>query len=174
MIRCGARRPAGASRCPSISARSVTISPSSAWASAARGVGSIAAVGRWANSSMQRASGRPSRRPAVAATAGPTPIREVSGANRGLSSGGRNSTVAVWRGLAAPGLWARSRTLAGDAGMMTDGDGLLGEAREMRRKRLAHRSRYRGIKEGDLLFGQFAARHLMLLSDAQLDRYEAL
>ena len=44
----------------------------------------------------------------------------------------------------------------------------------MRCKRLVHRSRYRGVKESDLLFGQFAVRHLPSLDDAQLDRYEAL
>jgi antitoxin CptB len=44
----------------------------------------------------------------------------------------------------------------------------------MRCKRLVHRSRYRGIKESDLLFGQFATRHLALLDDRQLDRFEAL
>lgn len=50
----------------------------------------------------------------------------------------------------------------------------MGEARAIRRKRLLHRSRYRGVKESDLLFGQFAARWLDLLDDAQLDRYETL
>lgn len=50
----------------------------------------------------------------------------------------------------------------------------MDETRELRRKRLVHRSRYRGVKESDLLFGQFAARHLGELDDAQLDRYEAL
>ncbi|MEK0083778.1 succinate dehydrogenase assembly factor 2 [Benzoatithermus flavus] len=47
-------------------------------------------------------------------------------------------------------------------------------ARDIRRKRLLHRSRYRGVKESDLLFGQFATTWLPLLDDAQLDRYEAL
>ena len=32
----------------------------------------------------------------------------------------------------------------------------LSEAEDIRRKRLVHRSRYRGVKESDLLFGQFA------------------
>jgi antitoxin CptB len=50
----------------------------------------------------------------------------------------------------------------------------LSEARDMRCKRLEHRSCYRGIKESDLLFGQFATKHLARLDDAQLDRYEAL
>jgi antitoxin CptB len=50
----------------------------------------------------------------------------------------------------------------------------VSEAQEIRRKRLLHRSRYRGVKESDLLFGQFAANWLGLLDDAQLDRYEAL
>lgn len=45
---------------------------------------------------------------------------------------------------------------------------------EERRKRLVHRSRYRGVKESDLLFGHFAATYLPLLNDDQLDRYEAL
>ena len=50
----------------------------------------------------------------------------------------------------------------------------MGETREQRCKRLVHRSRYRGVKESDLLFGQFAARHLDELDNAGLDRYEAL
>ena len=48
------------------------------------------------------------------------------------------------------------------------------EPGEVRRKRLLHRSRYRGAKESDLLFGHFAARHLPQLDPVQLDRYEAL
>jgi antitoxin CptB len=47
-------------------------------------------------------------------------------------------------------------------------------AEDIRRKRLLHRSRYRGVKESDLLFGQFATTWLPLLDAAQLDRYEAL
>ena len=50
----------------------------------------------------------------------------------------------------------------------------MSETRELRCKRLVHRSRYRGAKESDLLFGQFAERHLAALDEAQLDRYEAL
>jgi antitoxin CptB len=50
----------------------------------------------------------------------------------------------------------------------------VSEAQAIRRKRLLHRSRYRGVKESDLLFGQFAANWLSLLDDTQLDRYEAL
>lgn len=43
-----------------------------------------------------------------------------------------------------------------------------------RRKRLDYRSRYRGFREADLLFSQFADRHLAKLSEQQLDQYEAL
>jgi antitoxin CptB len=50
----------------------------------------------------------------------------------------------------------------------------LSETRDMRCKRLLHRSRYRGTKESDLLFGQFAANYLASLDDVQLGRYEAL
>jgi antitoxin CptB len=50
----------------------------------------------------------------------------------------------------------------------------VSEAEDVRRKRLVHRSRYRGVKESDLLFGRFAATHLARLAPAQLDRYEAL
>ena len=50
----------------------------------------------------------------------------------------------------------------------------MGDTREMRCKRLLHRSRYRGTKESDLLFGRFAANHLASLDDVQLGRYEAL
>ncbi len=50
----------------------------------------------------------------------------------------------------------------------------MSDARSMRLKRLAHRSRYRGFKEVDLHFGQFAERHLRTLGEAELDQYEAL
>ena len=50
----------------------------------------------------------------------------------------------------------------------------MSDTEEFRRKRLAHRSRYRGAKESDLLFGQFAAAHLGGLDAGQLDRFEAL
>ena len=43
-----------------------------------------------------------------------------------------------------------------------------------RRKRLNHRSRYRGFLEADLVFGHFADRHLAELDGAELDRYETL
>ncbi len=45
---------------------------------------------------------------------------------------------------------------------------------EARRKRLYHRSRYRGCLECDLLLGRFAERHLALFEDRLLDQYEAL
>ena len=47
-------------------------------------------------------------------------------------------------------------------------------ARQIRVKRLIYRSSYTGMKETDLLLGQFAARHLSELSDDQLDMFEAL
>jgi antitoxin CptB len=50
----------------------------------------------------------------------------------------------------------------------------MSEPLSIRRKRLLHRSRYRGILEGDLLFGRFAERHLDELDRVGLDRYEAL
>lgn len=50
----------------------------------------------------------------------------------------------------------------------------MSESGETRLKRLSHRSRYRGFKEVDLHFGQFAERHLGQLSTAELDQYEAL
>jgi antitoxin CptB len=43
-----------------------------------------------------------------------------------------------------------------------------------RRRKLLHRSRYRGFLEADLVFGRFTAAHLDRLSEAQLDRYEQL
>ena len=48
------------------------------------------------------------------------------------------------------------------------------ESPETRKKRLLHRSRYRGVLEADLLFGRFADAHLQGLTPGQLDRYEAL
>src|SRR5260221_12858804 len=50
----------------------------------------------------------------------------------------------------------------------------MDETRDIRRKRLLFRSWHRGVREADLLLGSFAERHLAELSDAQLDRYEAL
>jgi antitoxin CptB len=50
----------------------------------------------------------------------------------------------------------------------------LPESPETRKKRLLHRSRYRGVLEADLLFGRFADAHLQRLTPGQLDRYEAL
>jgi antitoxin CptB len=51
---------------------------------------------------------------------------------------------------------------------------IMHESVTVRRRRLLYQSRYRGRLEGDLLIGGFADRHLASLSDAQLDRYEAL
>ena len=50
----------------------------------------------------------------------------------------------------------------------------MGEPPDIRRKRLLFRSWHRGTKETDLLLGSFAEAHLGALSEAQLDRYEAL
>ena len=47
-------------------------------------------------------------------------------------------------------------------------------ARQVRVKRLIYRSSYTGMKETDLLLGQFAARHLPEVSDDELDMFEAL
>jgi antitoxin CptB len=44
----------------------------------------------------------------------------------------------------------------------------------VRRKRLRHRSRYRGFLESDLLLDQFARVHLEALDERQLDQLEAL
>ena len=46
--------------------------------------------------------------------------------------------------------------------------------RQVRVTRLIYRSSYTGMKETDLLLGQFAARHLPELSDNELDMFEAL
>lgn len=43
-----------------------------------------------------------------------------------------------------------------------------------RQKRLVHRSRYRGCREADLIFGRFADAHVKTMDAAALDRYEAL
>jgi antitoxin CptB len=50
----------------------------------------------------------------------------------------------------------------------------MAQSLEVRRKRLLFRSWHRGTREADLLLGSFAEQHLAGLSDAQLDRYEAL
>jgi antitoxin CptB len=48
------------------------------------------------------------------------------------------------------------------------------EALERRRRRLIYRSDHRGVKENDIVLGQFAKAHLHGFDAAQLDRYEAL
>jgi len=50
----------------------------------------------------------------------------------------------------------------------------MSEPITIRRKRLVHRSRYRGIREADIVFGKFADRHVKTMDKADLDRYEAL
>ncbi len=44
----------------------------------------------------------------------------------------------------------------------------------LRRKRLLHRSRYRGCLECDLLLGRFVARYIDRLDDVELAQLEAL
>ena len=47
-------------------------------------------------------------------------------------------------------------------------------ARQARIKRLIYRASYTGMKETDLLLGQFASRYLPDLDDGELDMFEAL
>ena len=48
------------------------------------------------------------------------------------------------------------------------------ETRERRRKGLRYHSCERDSKELDLLMGQFAAKHLAEMTEAELDLYEAI
>ncbi len=48
------------------------------------------------------------------------------------------------------------------------------QARQNRIKRLIYRASYTGMKETDLLLGQFAQHHLPSLSDADLTDFENL
>ena len=48
------------------------------------------------------------------------------------------------------------------------------ETRALRIKRLIYRASYTGMKETDLLLGQFAQLYLPDLSDAGLDEFQAL
>ena len=50
----------------------------------------------------------------------------------------------------------------------------MSETLEIRKKRLLHRSRYRGMRESDILMGQFAAGHLEAMSASELDQFERL
>ncbi|MCB1970651.1 MAG: succinate dehydrogenase assembly factor 2 [Geminicoccaceae bacterium] len=50
----------------------------------------------------------------------------------------------------------------------------MSETLEIRRRRLLHRSRYRGFREADIIFGRFADRYLASLDLEELDQYEAL
>ena len=45
---------------------------------------------------------------------------------------------------------------------------------DIRRKRLAYRANYRGIKEADLILGGFAKAHIESLSDEELTMFEHL
>ena len=48
------------------------------------------------------------------------------------------------------------------------------ESLENRKKRLLHRSRYRGTRESDILMGQFATARLEGMTPAELDQWERL
>ena len=50
----------------------------------------------------------------------------------------------------------------------------MSNIRELRIRRLVYRASYTGMKETDLLLGQFAKRHLPLLTNKQIDLFEAL
>jgi len=51
---------------------------------------------------------------------------------------------------------------------------MMTETKEIRLKRLYYRSANRGWKETDLLIGTFAARNLSLLTDQEIDDFDAL
>ncbi len=53
-------------------------------------------------------------------------------------------------------------------------DGTALSVRQARIKRLIYRASYTGMKETDLLLGQFATRYLPDLSDDDLDMFEAV
>ena len=48
------------------------------------------------------------------------------------------------------------------------------ESLEIRKKRLLHRSRYRGTRESDILMGQFASARLDAMTPCELDQWEQL
>ncbi|MEO1090687.1 MAG: succinate dehydrogenase assembly factor 2 [Pseudomonadota bacterium] len=48
------------------------------------------------------------------------------------------------------------------------------EPETVRRKRLAYRGYYRGVRESDLVFRRFVDQHLDDLNGGDLDRFEAL
>ena len=48
------------------------------------------------------------------------------------------------------------------------------DSKEKRVRRLVYQASYTGMKETDLLLGQFAKKHLPTLTDEQLDMFEAL
>tara|TARA_E500000178_G_scaffold181314_1_gene180013 strand:- start:102 stop:368 length:267 start_codon:yes stop_codon:yes gene_type:complete len=50
----------------------------------------------------------------------------------------------------------------------------MSDSTEIRVRRLAYQASYTGMKETDLLLGQFAKKHLPNLTEKQLDMFEAL
>jgi len=50
----------------------------------------------------------------------------------------------------------------------------VGEPLSVRRKRLAYRSLYRGVRESDLIFRRFRDHYLDQLDERDLDRFEAI
>ena len=50
----------------------------------------------------------------------------------------------------------------------------MSDSTEIRVRRLVYQASYTGMKETDLLLGQFAENHLPNLTDEQLDMFEAL
>ena len=54
------------------------------------------------------------------------------------------------------------------------GTGISSEGLDPRRRRLLFRSWHRGIREMDLIYGQFADAQIAALNDAELDDFERL
>lgn len=50
----------------------------------------------------------------------------------------------------------------------------IGASLDARRRKLLYRSWHRGMKEMDLIFGQYADQHIVAMTDAELDEYEVL
>ncbi len=50
----------------------------------------------------------------------------------------------------------------------------MSETKQTRLRKLDYRSRHRGIREMDIVFGRFAEQVLQTLTDAELDDYERI
>ena len=125
----------------------------------------------------RRSPSRPSRRANSFSSFGPMPGSADSGANSGLSTGGRIELPLTF--AASPSIYRLARPVrAFGVGLSPDCRSAMtersSEGLDERRRRLLFRAWRRGVREIDLIVGRFADAHIDTFDAAGLDDFERL